>query len=268
MVDIELYSGACPKCKNYLHHPTYEVSIECRQCNRYYLTESLTRPGETGQQPKAAPYQDVLCRELEKLVFREKKAETLQNTTWSCKEEKETFISQAIAPLVTHWGINKEKMAHRLTKLGNPQEFLDCTKILGKRAAQVSQEDAKQMNTNSKKRLAYTKNILQGINKESEVAVQVPVKGGGHGLFLAMSLALGGKEIFWHALQLNVFYEMRDKKQQYLSFRKDDTGLERDWDLLLARCDPNMIAKPGKRSESCIKSVFNFCKSSVVFFAL
>jgi hypothetical protein len=86
-----------------------------------------------------------------------------------------------------------------------------------------------------------------------------PSFGDGHCLVHAVSRALVGRELFWHALRVNLMNHLQDNIEKYKELFKDfiDTN---EWNDIVEECDPQFCPKDGepKQNEVCLRI---FCRS-------
>ena len=100
-------------------------------------------------------------------------------------------------------------------------EFFDCSH-LGDRAFSIEYEYLETLGygkdkSGSVKYLQGLLEVIQQVNDKGERIVPLHVDGDGHCLVHAISRALTGREIFWHALMTNLQKHLKDNLNKYKS---------------------------------------------------
>lgn len=135
--------------------------------------------------------------------------------------------------------------AKLLTEMGQGEIF-DCG-ILSDRAFLLDPEHIDisgygRDHSGSATYLADTLSVIQDVNDNDCRLIPIHADGDGHCLVHAVSRALVGRELFWHALRLNLMHHFQDNLTRYKSLFENFVDKD-EWSDIIDECDPNFIPK-------------------------
>ncbi|KAL3842550.1 hypothetical protein ACJMK2_020546 [Sinanodonta woodiana] len=228
--------GTCPdeQCKAKLFFPAFDKSIECTGCGRRHEQSSLQNIAEVTN-PGIALHN--LLKNVLVGSFRPKKGtdniKVLGLSNYVCK---------LISPILTTYGMDRKTGKAKLLKEMGQNEIFDCGKILGDRAFLIEEENLGVIGygldrTGSLTYLSETLARIKSFNDNEERLVPIHADGDGHCLVHAVSRALVGRELFWHALRVNLKNHFQDNLSRYKEIFKDFV-YEREWYEIIDECDP------------------------------
>ena len=233
---LRVYSGICPdpECHAKLYFPSYaSSSVECTGCGQHHAKESLLNVEEI-EDP------DVALRSLLRSVLL---GQTSSKTTPDLVKVKgySNYHCKLLSPLLTHYGMDKRTGEGKLLSEMGQGEVFDCA-LLGDRAFQIESEHMETAGYGRDKTgsLSYLKNTLEAIkvvNDNEERLVPVHVDGDGHCLVHAISRALVGREIFWHALRANLKSHLKTELHKYKGLFRDFIH-DDEWKDIVSEADP------------------------------
>ena len=159
------------------------------------------------------------------------------------------YQCKLLSPMLTRYGMDKDTgKAKLLTEMGK-QEMFDSG-ILGKWAFLIDPENIDAAGYGrDKTAMDYLKGTLDEVQKFNggiECLIPIHVDGDGHCLVHAVSRALVGWELFWHALRENLkghFCMYLDKYQATLKEFVD----EDEWKDIRDECDPDFVPADGEQ---------------------
>ena len=236
-------SGYCPdpQCHTKLFFPAYDSSVECTSCGQRHQRTAL-------QQVEEVRNPDVALHNILKNLlvgnFKPKKGadsvKVLGLSNYQCK---------LVSPLLTKYGMDKKTGEARLLRdMGQGEEF-DCG-LLADRAFMIEPEHINvtgygRDSTGSMKYLRQTLEAIQKSNDNEERLLPIHADGDGHCLVHAVSRALIGREIFWHALRENLKQHFIFKLETYKMLFKDFIDAD-EWLEIIAECDPSYLPLGGE----------------------
>lgn len=233
---LRVYSGICPdpECHTKLYFPSYaSSSVECTGCGQHHAKDSLLNV-EDIQDP------DVALRSLLRSVLL---GQTSSKTTPDLVKVKgySNYHCKLLSPLLTHYGMDKRTGEGKLLSEMGQGEVFDCA-VLGDRAFQIESEHTETAGYGRDKTGSemYLKNTLEAIklaNDNEERLVPVHVDGDGHCLVHAISRALVGREIFWHALRANLKNHLKTELHKYKGLFRDFIH-DDEWKDIISEADP------------------------------
>ncbi|XP_014677448.1 PREDICTED: deubiquitinating protein VCIP135-like [Priapulus caudatus] len=253
-----LLRGRCPddKCKTLLFFPAHEASVECTECGQRHQQRALVDVEEVTN--RCVAVHNVLRNALlvgARARRRDDAVRVLGLSNDYCK---------LLSPLLTEYGMDRTtKRARPLREMAPPSaaggsgaaETFDCSK-LGDRAFLLNPEhlDVRGYGrdvSGSQRYLQATLDVVRKFNRGDDDAgkdggapdggeenlVPVYASGDGHCLVHAVSRALVGRELFWHALRMSLKRHFTEKLGIYREqFRDFISGAE--WSDIIAECDP------------------------------
>lgn len=236
--------GTCPdeQCKAKLYFPSYDKSIECTNCGQRHEKSAIKNIAEVTN-PKVALH-NILKNILLGNVKPKKGADNVKVLGLS------NYVCKIVSPILTRYGMDKNTgRAKLLTELGQPAE-LNCGKILGDRAFLIEEENLDIIGygkdrTGSAQYLADTLNVIKDANDNETRLVPIHADGDGHCLVHAVSRALVGRELFWHALRVNLMHHLQSKLTTYKDLFCDFIDVD-EWSAIIRECDPNFVPQDGE----------------------
>lgn len=233
---LRVYSGVCPdpECHTKLYFPSYaSSSVECTGCGQHHAKDYLLNV-EDIEDP------DVALRSLLRSVLL---GHMSSKTTPDLVKVKgfSNYHCKLLSPLLTHYGMDKRTGEGKLLSEMGQGEVFDCA-LLGDRAFQIETEhiDTAGYGRDKTGSLMYLKNTLDAIklvNDDEERLIPVHVDGDGHCLVHAISRALVGREIFWHALRANLKNHLKTELHKYKGLFRDFIHDE-EWKDIISEADP------------------------------
>ncbi|KAK3576161.1 hypothetical protein CHS0354_039827 [Potamilus streckersoni] len=236
--------GTCPdeQCKAKLFFPAFDKSIECTGCGKRHEQSSLQNIAEVTN-PGVAFHN--LLKNILVGNFRPKKG------TDSIKVlGLSNYVCKLISPILTTYGMDRKTGKARLLKEMGQNEVFDCGKILGDRAFLIEEENLDVIGygrdrTGSCTYLSETLLQIKSFNDNEERLVPIHADGDGHCLVHAISRALVGHELFWHALRINLKNHFRANLSKYKEIFKDFV-YEKEWYDIIDECDPFYLPHNGE----------------------
>ncbi|XP_070565133.1 LOW QUALITY PROTEIN: deubiquitinating protein VCPIP1-like [Ptychodera flava] len=236
-------SGFCPdeQCKTKLFFPAWDTSIECTGCGQRH-EKSTIKNVEQVTDPEIALHNMVRNVLLGNVVPKKgtDSVRFLGLSNYQCK---------LLGPLLTTYGMDKAGKAQPLRSL-NQGDIFDCS-ILGDRAFQINREHINIVGygrdqTGSVKYLQDTIETIHRINNYSEeLLIPLHADGDGHCLVHAVSRALVGRELFWHALRVNLHRHFQNYLDRYQALFSDFIDTD-EWSTIIDECDPEFIPSDGE----------------------
>ncbi|XP_061587627.1 deubiquitinating protein VCPIP1 [Cololabis saira] len=261
--DRRVLSGTCPdlRCQARLFFPA-GGPIECTECGRRHEQRSLLHveevtdpdvvlhnllrsallgaagaggagagaPGGAGAGAAGAPGGPRKGSELVKVMG-------LSN--YHCK---------LLSPVLTRYGMDKQSGRAKLLRDMNQGEMFDCA-LLGDRAFLIEPDHVATMGYGKDRSgsLAYLHDTLEEVkraNGDRECLIPVHVDGDGHCLVHAVSRALVGRELFWHALRENLKQNFKQNLERYKALFQDFIDAA-EWEDIINECDPLFVPPEG-----------------------
>ena len=242
--DYKVLFGTCPdeQCHAKLFFPAYDKSIECTSCGQRHEKSTIQNVAEVTN-PSIALH-NILKNILLGNVKPKKGPDNVKVLGLS------NYVCKLVSPILTSYGMSKKTgKAQLLTELGQPAVF-DCGKILGDRAFLIEEDNLcitgyGRDKSGSLRYLSSTLDIIKDVNNNEERLVAIHADGDGHCLVHAVSRALVGRELFWHALRVNLMNHLQDNIEKYKELFKDfiDTN---EWNDIVEECDPQFCPKDGE----------------------
>ncbi|XP_006824972.1 deubiquitinating protein VCPIP1-like [Saccoglossus kowalevskii] len=233
-----LLSGYCPDdhCKTKLYFPAWDSSIECTGCGQRHEKSSIVNIEQVND-PEVALHNMVRNVLLGNVVPKKGTDSTrvLGLSNYHCK---------LLSPLLTYYGMDKGGKAQKLQSLNRGETF-DCA-ILGDRAFQISPEHIDisgygRDQTGSVKYLQETVDMIDRFNDpKGELLIPLHADGDGHCLVHAVSRSLIGRELFWHALRVNLKKHFEMYLDKYKLIFCDFIDIN-EWSLIVDECDPDFV---------------------------
>ncbi|KAK3923367.1 Deubiquitinating protein VCIP135 [Frankliniella fusca] len=151
-----------------------------------------------------------------------------------------TYHCKLLSPLLTIYGIDRAGRAKTIHELKNCATF-DCS-WLGDRSFCIDPDhitlpEYGQDESGSVRYLSGTLSLLRSFNNERDALVPLHVDGDGHCLVHAVSRALVGRELFWHALRTGLKQHLTENLPQYKELLNDFINSS-EWEDIIAECDP------------------------------
>ncbi|KAM9307851.1 deubiquitinating protein VCPIP1 [Gastrophryne carolinensis] len=245
--DRRIFSGTCPdpQCRARLFFPPAQGSagIECTDCGQRHEqrqlldVEEVTEPdvvlhnllrnallGVAGT-PRRSPGSEMV------------KVMGLSN--YHCK---------LLSPILARYGMDRQSGKAKLLRDMNQGDVFDCS-LLGDRAFLIEPEhvDTAGYGKDRSGSLLYLHDTLDDIkraNDNHECFVPIHVDGDGHCLVHAVSRALVGRELFWHALRENLKKHLKENLDRYKALFHDFIDAV-EWEDIINECDPWFVPPEG-----------------------
>lgn len=242
--DYKVLCGSCPdeQCRAKLFFPAYDKSVECTGCGKRHEQSSLQNIAEVTN-PSVALH-NILKNILLGNVKPKKGTDDVKVLGLS------NYVCKSISPILTCYGMDKRTgKAKPLIELSQ-HEIFDCGKILGGRAFLIEEENLEVIGygrdrSGSVKYLADILNEIRLYNNNEECLIPIHADGDGHCLVHAVSRALVGRELFWHALRLNLADHFKTNVDRYKEHFRDFIDTD-EWDSIIEECDPDFIPCDGE----------------------
>ncbi|XP_066272769.1 deubiquitinating protein VCPIP1-like [Branchiostoma lanceolatum] len=236
-------SGHCPdqNCRAKLFFPAWDSSIECTDCGQRHQ-QSAIQDVEEVTNPDVALH-NMLRNVLLSNTKPKKGADTVRVLGLS------NYQCKLLSPLLSHYGMDKQSgKAKRLRDMNQPDTF-DCV-LLGDRAFQIAPEHVEIVGygrdrSGSMQYLHDTLDAMKKVNDKEERLIPIHADGDGHCLVHAISRALVGRELFWHALRENLKAHFIKNLDQYKALFHDFIDSS-EWDDIIEECDPDFTPRDGE----------------------
>ncbi len=235
-------TGLCPdeQCKAKLFFPAYDSSIECTNCGQRHERKALKEVEEVTD-PDVALH-NILRNILLGNTKPKKGPEStkvLGLSNYQCK---------MCSPLLTRYGMDKQGKAQLLKDMGRGDTF-DCGK-LGDRAFLLEPENIEvsgygRDRTGSMHYLKHTLEAIKICNGGEERLLPIHADGDGHCLVHAVSRALIGRELFWHALRENLKSHFQVNVETYKQMFADFVDQD-EWADIIEECDADFVPQYGE----------------------
>lgn len=146
------------------------------------------------------------------------------------------------------YGMDKQTGKAKLLKDMNQGEMFDCS-LLGDRAFLIEPDHVSTMGYGKDRSgsLVYLHDTLEEVKKANgnrECLIPVHVDGDGHCLVHAVSRALVGRELFWHALRENLKQNFKQNLSHYKALFQDFID-SAEWEDIINECDPLFVPPEG-----------------------
>ncbi|XP_039610533.1 deubiquitinating protein VCPIP1 [Polypterus senegalus] len=242
--DKRILSGSCPdpKCQARLFFPAYgSVSIECTECGQRHEQKNLINVEEVTDP-------DVVLHNLLRNALLGVTGAPKKGTELVKVMGLSNYHCKLLSPILTRYGMDKQTGKAKLLRDMNQGEMFDCA-LLGDRAFLIEQEHVTTVGYGKDRSgsLLYLHDTLEEIkkaNENQECLIPVHVDGDGHCLVHAVSRALVGRELFWHALRENLKYHFKENLDRYKALFQDFIDAA-EWEDIINECDPLFVPPEG-----------------------
>ncbi|XP_010882134.1 deubiquitinating protein VCIP135 [Esox lucius] len=242
--DKRILSGTCPdpKCQARLFFPAYgSISIECTECGQRHEQNNLLNVEEVTDP-------DVVLHNLLRNALLGVTGAPKKGTELVKVMGLSNYHCKLLSPILTRYGMDKQTGKAKLLREMNQGEIFDCS-LLGDRAFLIEQEHVSTVGYGKDRSgsLIYLHDTLEEIKKANgnkECLIPVHVDGDGHCLVHAVSRALVGRELFWHALRENLKQNFKQNLDRYKALFQDFIDAA-EWEDIINECDPLFIPPEG-----------------------
>ncbi|XP_070603972.1 deubiquitinating protein VCPIP1 [Erythrolamprus reginae] len=247
--DRRIFSGTCPdpKCQARLffpaHGPLSSGSIECTDCGQRHEQRQLL-----GVEEVTDP--DLVLHNLLRnaLLGVSGAGPPRKNTELVKVMGLSNYHCKLLSPILARYGMDKQTGKAKLLTEMNQGDVFDCA-LLGDRAFLIEPEhvDTVGYGKDRSGSLLYLQDTLEDIkkaNNSQECLIPVHVDGDGHCLVHAISRALVGRELFWHALRENLKKHFMENLSRYKALFHDFIDAV-EWEDIINECDPLFIPPEG-----------------------
>lgn len=238
--NYRILTGVCPdpKCQTKLHFLSVNTSVECTSCGQRHDKKALLNVSEA---PKSA---SAVQSFLQSYFLGKLKPEC--GTDNIKVHGLSNYVCKLLSPILSRYGMdNNTGRAKLLTDLGK-QETFDCA-MLCDRAFLLDPEHIRingygRDHSGSATYLADTLSVVREVNDNEDRLIPIHADGDGHCLVHAVSRALVGRELFWHALRLNLMHHLLDNLEKYKLLFSNFVDMD-EWQDIIDECDPNFVPK-------------------------
>ncbi|KAM9844454.1 deubiquitinating protein VCPIP1 [Aulostomus maculatus] len=242
--DKRILSGTCPdpKCQARLFFPAYgSISIECTECGQRHEQKNLLNVEEVTDP-------DVVLHNLLRNALLGVTGAPKKGTELVKVMGLSNYHCKLLSPLLTRYGMDKQTGKAQLLRDMNQGEIFDCS-LLGDRAFLIEPDHVSTMGYGKDRSgsLIYLHDTLDEVKKANgnrECLIPVHVDGDGHCLVHAVSRALVGRELFWHALRENLKQNFKQNLDRYKALFQDFIDAA-EWEDIINECDPLFIPPEG-----------------------
>ncbi|XP_068197090.1 deubiquitinating protein VCPIP1 [Antennarius striatus] len=242
--DKRILSGTCPdpKCQARLFFPAYgSVSIECTECGQRHEQKNLLSVEEVTDP-------DVVLHNLLRNALLGVTGAPKKGTELVKVMGLSNYHCKLLSPVLTRYGMDKQTGKAKLLRDMNQGEMFDCS-LLGDRAFLIEPDHVSTMGYGKDRSgsLIYLHDTLEEMKKANgnrECLIPVHVDGDGHCLVHAVSRALVGRELFWHALRENLKQNFKQNLDRYKALFQDFIDAA-EWEDIINECDPLFIPPEG-----------------------
>lgn len=242
--DKRILSGTCPdpRCEARLFFPAHgSVSIECTECGQRHEQKNLLRVEEVTDP-------DVVLHNLLRNALLGVSSAPKKGTELVKVMGLSNYHCKLLSPVLTRYGMDKQSGKAKLLRDMNQGEMFDCS-LLGDRAFLIEPEHVSTVGYGKDRSgsLIYLHDTLEEVKKANgsrECLIPVHVDGDGHCLVHAVSRALVGRELFWHALRENLKHNFKQNLDRYKALFQDFIDAA-EWEDIINECDPLFIPPEG-----------------------
>ncbi|XP_056913214.1 deubiquitinating protein VCPIP1 isoform X1 [Takifugu flavidus] len=242
--DKRILSGTCPdpKCQARLFFPAHgSVSIECTDCGQRHEQKNLLNVEEVTDP-------DVVLHNLLRNALLGVTGAPKKGTELVKVMGLSNYHCKLLSPLLTRYGMDRQTGKAQLLRDMNQGEVFDCS-LLGDRAFLIEPEHVSTMGYGKDRSgsLIYLHDTLEEVKKSNgngECLIPVHVDGDGHCLVHAVSRALVGRELFWHALRENLKQNFKQNLDHYKALFQDFIDAA-EWEDIITECDPLFVPPEG-----------------------
>ncbi|XP_056149260.1 deubiquitinating protein VCPIP1-like [Lampris incognitus] len=235
--DKRILSGTCPdpKCQARLFFPAYgSISIECTECGQRHEQKNLLNVEEVTDP-------DVVLHNLLRNALLGVTGAPKKGTELVKVMGLSNYHCKLLSPVLTRYGMDKQTGKAKLLREMNQGEMFDCY-LLGDRAFLIEPDHVSTVGYGKDRSgsLIYLHDTLEEIKKANnnrECLIPVHVDGDGHCLVHAVSRALVGRELFWHALRENLKQNFKLNLDRYKALFQDFIDAA-EWEDIINECDP------------------------------
>ncbi|XP_068605344.1 deubiquitinating protein VCPIP1 [Brachionichthys hirsutus] len=242
--DKRILSGTCPdpKCQARLFFPAYgSISIECTECGQRHEQKNLLSVEEVTDP-------DVVLHNLLRNALLGVTGAPKKGTELVKVMGLSNYHCKLLSPVLTRYGMDKQTGKAKLLRDMNQGEMFDCS-LLGDRAFRIEPDHVSTMGYGKDRSgsLIYLHDTLEEVKKangDRECLIPVHVDGDGHCLVHAVSRALVGRELFWHALRENLKQNFKQNLGRYKALFHDFIDVA-EWEDIINECDPLFVPPEG-----------------------
>nr|XP_057924890.1 deubiquitinating protein VCPIP1 [Doryrhamphus excisus] len=242
--DKRILSATCPdpKCRASLFFPAHgSVSIECTECGQRHEQKNLLNVQEVTDP-------DVVLHNLLRNALLGVTGAPKKGTELVKVMGLSNYHCKLLSPVLTRYGMDKQTGRAKLLKDMNQGEMFDCS-LLGDRAFLIEPDHVSTMGYGKDRSgsLIYLHDTLEEVkraNGNRECLIPVHVDGDGHCLVHAVSRALVGRELFWHALRENLKQNFKQNLDRYKALFQDFIDAA-EWEDIINECDPLFVPPEG-----------------------
>uniref|UniRef100_A0A8C6SFH7 Deubiquitinating protein VCPIP1 n=1 Tax=Neogobius melanostomus TaxID=47308 RepID=A0A8C6SFH7_9GOBI len=242
--DKRILSGTCPdpRCEARLFFPAHGgVSIECTECGQRHEQKNLLRVEEVTDP-------DVVLHNLLRNALLGVSSAPKKGTELVKVMGLSNYHCKLLSPVLTRYGMDKQSGKAKLLRDMNQGEMFDCS-LLGDRAFLIEPEHVSTVGYGKDRSgsLIYLHDTLEEVKKANgsrECLIPVHVDGDGHCLVHAVSRALVGRELFWHALRENLKHNLQQNLDRYKALFQDFIDAA-EWEDIINECDPLFVPPEG-----------------------
>ena len=231
--------GRCPdnECRATLFFPTSDVSIQCTKCGQRHSKSAISEVAEVTN-PTA-----VLRSFLKEMIVNnlnpKKGTDTVKVLGIS------NFQCKILSPFLTKYGMDKTTgRPNLLINMGQKRTF-DCG-VLCDRTFLIDPAHTEitgyGRDACGNEYLRETLKNVEKFNENQERLIPVHADGDGHCLVHAVSRALVGRELFWHALRENMKAHFESNLDKYKALFVDFVDAD-EWSEIISECDPSHIPR-------------------------
>ncbi|XP_028987095.2 deubiquitinating protein VCPIP1 [Betta splendens] len=242
--DKRILSGTCPdpKCQARLFFPAHgSISIECTECGQRHEQKNLLRVEEVTDP-------DVVLHNLLRNALLGVTGAPKKGTELVKVMGLSNYHCKLLSPVLTRYGMDKQSGKAKLLRDMNQGDMFDCS-LLGDRAFLIEPDHVSTMGYGKDRSgsLLYLHDTLEEVKKANghrECLIPVHVDGDGHCLVHAVSRALVGRELFWHALRENLKQNFKQNLDRYKALFQDFIDAA-EWEDIINECDPLFVPPEG-----------------------
>ncbi|XP_048832791.1 deubiquitinating protein VCPIP1 [Brienomyrus brachyistius] len=235
--DKRVLSGTCPdpQCQARLFFPAHgSGSIECTECGQRHEQRNLLKVEEVTDP-------DVVLHNLLRNALLGVTGAPKKGTELVKVMGLSNYHCKLLSPILTRYGMDKQTGKAKLLREMNQGEMFDCS-LLGDRAFLIEEEHVSTVGYGKDRSgsLLYLHDTLEEVKKANcnkECLIPVHVDGDGHCLVHAVSRALVGRELFWHALRENLKQHFKGNLDRYKALFHDFIDAA-EWEDIINECDP------------------------------
>ena len=246
--DKRILSGSCPdpQCQARLFFPAQgnAASIECTECGQRHEQKNLLRVEEVTD-PDVVLH-NLLRHALLGVTGAGAGAPNKKGPELVKVMGLSNYHCKLLSPTLTRYGMDKASGKATLLSAMNQGDMFDCA-LLAERAFTMEREHLGTAGYGQDRSgsLLYLSDTLAEVRRandggggqERRGLVPVHVDGDGHCLVHAVSRALVGRELFWHALRENLKRHFRTHLQRYRALFSDFIDAA-EWEDIISECDP------------------------------